>query len=179
MIVEDKKVVSIVYELRKGNTDGEIVEALSNENPLIFLFGAGNLLPKFEENLAGLAVGDDFSFNLMSQDAYGEIQPNAIVDVPKEVFQVDGQQDNNLLKPGNTIPMLDSEGRRLNGVVKEIGETTVKMDFNHPMAGEDLFFKGKVTNIREAEPQELQHGHVHSSGSCKGCDQEDCEGHNQ
>ena len=176
MIVEDKKVVSIVYELRKDNVAGEIVEELNQDNPLVFLYGTGNLLPKFEENLAGLKPGDDFSFNLKSADAYGEMQENAIVDVPKDVFQVEGEVDNNLLKLGNTIPMLDREGRRLNGVVKEIAETTVKMDFNHPMAGADLFFKGKITDIREANEDELTHGHVHSSGSCEGCDKDDCHG---
>lgn len=174
MIVEDKKVVSIVYELRKDSAEGEIVEALAPENPLVFLFGSGNLLPRFEDQLSGLKSGDDFSFNLKSEDAYGELQENAVVDVPKEVFKVDGEIDNSLLKLGNTIPMLDSEGRRLNGIVKEIGEQSVKMDFNHPMAGANLYFNGKVTDVREANEDELTHGHVHSSGSCEGCDKEDC-----
>lgn len=176
MIIEDKKVVSIVYELRKDSAEGELVEELSQDNPLVFLFGSGNLLPKFEDNLAGLKSGDDFSFMLKSVDAYGEIQQNAVVDVPREVFQVEGEEDNGLLKVGNTIPMLDREGRRLNGVVKELGDQTVKMDFNHPMAGSDLFFTGKVTEVREANEDELSHGHVHSSGSCEGCDKDDCHG---
>ena len=70
--------------------------------------------------------------------------------------------------------MLDSEGRRLNGIVKEIGEQSVKMDFNHPMAGANLYFSGKVTEVREANEDELTHGHVHSSGSREGCDKDDC-----
>lgn len=176
MLVEDKKVVSIIYELRKNKKDGEVVESLSEDQPLVFLFGSGNLLPKFEENLEGLKPGDSFEFSLKSADAYGEVQSNAIVDVPRSIFQVDGNEDPNLLKIGNTIPMLDREGNRLNGTVKEIGEETVKMDFNHPMAGEDLFFSGKITDIRDANEDELHHGHVHSSGSCQGCDKDDCHG---
>ena len=176
MIVEDKKVVSIIYELRKDDATGEVVENLDDKNPLVFLYGSGNLLPRFEENLAGLKQGDNFSFMLKSEEAYGSVQDNAVVNVPLDVFRVDGEIDKNLLKIGNTIPMLDREGRRLNGVVKEISDNDVKMDFNHPMAGSDLFFKGQVTEIREANEDELQHGHVHSSGSCEGCTDENCHG---
>jgi FKBP-type peptidyl-prolyl cis-trans isomerase SlyD len=177
MLVEDKKVVSLVYELRKDKKDGEVVESLNEDQPLVFLFGSGNLLPKFEENLAGLKPGDSFEFSLKSVDAYGEVQPNAVVDVPRSIFQVDGNEDPNLLKVGNTIPMLDREGNRLNGTVMEIGDETVKMDFNHPMAGQDLFFSGKITDIRDANEDELHHGHVHASGGCEGCDKDDCHGH--
>jgi FKBP-type peptidyl-prolyl cis-trans isomerase SlyD len=90
------------------------------------------------------------------------------------VFQVDGKSDENILSIGNVIPMLDNEGRRLNGTVREVGTDAVKMDFNHPMAGVDLFFKGEVTEVREANEHELSHGHVHSSGSCEGCEDENC-----
>ena len=176
MLVGDKKVVSVIYELRKNKKDGEVVEALNENQPLVFLFGSGNLLPKFEENLAGLETGDNFEFSLPSNQAYGDVQENAIVDVPRNIFTVDGAEDPNLLKLGNTIPMLDRDGNRLNGIVKEIGVETVKMDFNHPMAGCDLYFSGKVTEIREANEDELMHGHVHSSGSCAGCDKDDCHG---
>lgn len=176
MIIEDKKIVSIVYELRKDTFEGEIIEELQPSKPLVFLFGSGNLLPKFEENLSGLKSGADFSFSLKSEEAYGPIQENAIVDIPLDVFKVDGEIDKNILKVGNNIPMLDNEGRRLNGVVKDLAEESVKMDFNHPMAGADLFFKGQVTEVREANENELNHGHVHSSGSCEGCNGDDCQG---
>jgi FKBP-type peptidyl-prolyl cis-trans isomerase SlyD len=176
MLVSDKKVVSLVYELRKNTKEGEVVESLNEEQPLVFLYGSGNLLPKFEENLSGLKEGDDFEFSLKSEDAYGEVQNNAIVDVPRNIFMVDGKEDENLLKIGNTIPMLDRDGNRLNGTVKEIGDESVKMDFNHPMAGMDLFFSGKIKEIREANDAELEHGHVHSSGSCEGCQDENCSG---
>lgn len=179
MQISDKKVVSIVYELRTNSKEGDIIESLTDDKPLVFMYGAGNLLPKFEENLAGLKQGDSFEFSLKSEDAYGAAQDNAIVDVPRSVFTVDGNEDPNLLKVGNTIPMLDRDGNRLNGVVKNIGDENVKMDFNHPMAGMDLFFTGKVTEIREPNEDELNHGHVHSSGSCEGCDDENCHGKKQ
>lgn len=174
MIIESNKVVSIVYELRKDSTKGEVIENLNSDNPLIFLYGSGNLLPKFEENLNGLKKEDEFTFMLKTDEAYGVVQDSALVDVPLDVFKVDGQVDQTMIKVGNSIPMLDNEGRRLNGLVLSIGEETVKMDFNHPMAGADLFFNGKVADIREANEDELKHGHIHSSGSCSNCNDKGC-----
>jgi FKBP-type peptidyl-prolyl cis-trans isomerase SlyD len=164
MIAEKNKVVSIVYELRNGSEKGEVVEALSNENPLTFLFGTGGLLPKFEENIDGLSEGDNFEFLLRSEDAYGPVIENAIVHVPKTVFEIDGKIDETLMAIGNTVPMMDAEGRRLNGKVIAVENDAVKMDFNHPMAGNDLFFKGEVTGIRSATDEELSHGHIHQHG---------------
>jgi FKBP-type peptidyl-prolyl cis-trans isomerase SlyD len=182
MIAEKNNVVSIIYELRTGSKEGKVVEALTTDNPLTFLFGTGGLLPKFEEQINGLKSGDSFEFLLHSEDAYGPVVENAIVHVPKSVFEIDGQIDQNLMKIGNMIPMMDAEGRRLNGKVIAIEGDAVKMDFNHPMAGNDLFFKGKVTDVRSATDEELSHGHVHAGGGCGcggnddcSCDDENCE----
>ena len=184
MIAQKDNVVSIVYELRSGSPHGDVVEALTPENPLTFLFGTGGLLPKFEENLSGLKAGDDFEFLLHSEDAYGPVVESAIVHVPLSVFEVDGQLNEELLKIGGMVPMMDSEGRRLNGKVMAIEGEAVKMDFNHPMAGNDLHFKGQITEVRQATDEELSHGHVHAGGcgcgshggSCSdgSCDDESC-----
>jgi FKBP-type peptidyl-prolyl cis-trans isomerase SlyD len=168
MIAEKDSAVSIVYELRSGSQEGEIVEALTPENPLTFIFGTGGLLPKFEENLNGLTSGDNFEFLLNSEDAYGPIVESAVVHVPKNIFEVDGKIDENMLKVGNMVPMMDAEGRRMNGKILTIDAEAVQMDFNHPMAGNDLFFKGEVTEVREATGEELNHGHAHGDGGC-GC----------
>jgi FKBP-type peptidyl-prolyl cis-trans isomerase SlyD len=166
-ILKDK-VVSITYELKKDAENGAVVEQVTEENPLTFIFGTGGMLPKFEENLSGMKVGEEFKFGLNSEDAYGPVVENAIVEVPVDVFKVDGEIDNNILKVGAMVPMMDNSGNRLNGVVLEIQEAAVKMDFNHPMAGKDLFFQGKVTEVREATAEELSHGHTHGNGGCEG-----------
>lgn len=168
MIIEKNKVVSLVYELRTDGSQGEVIETLNDQNPLTFLFGSGSLLPKFEENISGLKVGDAFDFELKSMEAYGAVAQEAIVDIPKHIFMVDGQFDENMVKVGNAIPMMDNQGNRLNGVVVEVESETVKMDFNHPLAGDDLFFKGKIVDVREATEEELTHGHIHSQSSCGG-----------
>jgi FKBP-type peptidyl-prolyl cis-trans isomerase SlyD len=168
MIAEKNSVVSIVYELRNGSKEGDVVESLNNDSPLTFLFGTGGLLPKFEENLSGKTSGDRFEFLLRSEDAYGPVVESAVVHVPKSVFEVDGNIDETLMKVGNTVPMMDAEGRRLNGKVTAIEAEAVEMDFNHPMAGNDLHFKGEVAEVRAASEEELSHGHIHAGGGC-GC----------
>ena len=107
-IVKDM-VVSLSYELRVKD---QTVENVGADAPLQFLFGSGNLLPKFEENLDGLKLNDDFDFHLKSVDAYGEVNQDAIVDVPMKAFEVDGKIDHELLKIGNNVPMLDQSGNR-------------------------------------------------------------------
>lgn len=175
MIAEKNSVVSIVYELRSGSKEGKVEESLTPDNPLTFLYGTGGLLPKFEENLSGLTSGDNFEFLLNSEDAYGPVVESAVVHVPKNIFEVDGKVDENLLKVGNFVPMMDAEGRRLNGKVVTIEAEAVQMDFNHPMAGKDLHFKGQVTEVRAATEQELNQGHTHAGGC--GCEGEGgCEG---
>lgn len=179
MTITNEKVVSVIYELRVDSPKGEVIESLNQDNPLTFLYGSGNLLPKFEEYIDGLTVGDDFKFELRATDAYGEINQEAIVDVPLSAFMVNGSVDDSLLKLGNTIPMRDNMGNRLNGVVKDITESAVVMDFNHPLAGNNLYFEGKVTDIREATEEELNHGHIHSSCGCGsgGCGDDHGHGH--
>ncbi len=176
MEITKEKVVSITYELRKDGENGEVVETVSNDNPLTFIYGVGGMLPKFEENLDGMKAGEEFRFGLNSEDAYGPVVENAVVDVPIDVFQVDGQVDQNLLQIGNMVPMMDNSGNRLNGKIIDIQEQSVKMDFNHPMAGEDLYFSGSVTDVRDATDEELAHGHVHGNGGCSDDNCKDNEG---
>ena len=170
MVVSQNKVVSLTYELRVNSKSGEVIESVNPNAPLTFMFGNGSLLPKFEDNLAGLKVGDGFDFNLVSADAYGEYDDSSVIKVPLHAFQIDGKVDYELVKIGNKIPMQDSEGHKLSGLVKTIDTDTVTMDFNHPLAGNHLFFKGEVTEIRQATEEELTHGHAHYEGGCEGCD---------
>lgn len=174
MVVSQNKVVSLSYELRVNSKNGDVIESVDRNAPLTFLFGTGSLLPKFEDYLAGLKVGDSFDFNLQSGDAYGEFDENSIIKVPLQAFQIDGKVDYELVKIGNKIPMQDSDGHRLTGVVKSVDTDSVTMDFNHPLAGNHLFFKGEVTDVRQATDEELTHGHAHSESSCEGC--ESCGG---
>ncbi|HOK61779.1 MAG: peptidylprolyl isomerase [Tenuifilum sp.] len=161
MNVSKNKVVSISYELK---VDGDLIDAAQADNPLVFLYGHGQLLPLFEDNIKDLAEGDSFEFMIPSKDGYGEVNDQAIVELPKEIFVIDGELQEDLLVIGNRLPMRDSEGNALDGTVVEVTDNSVVMDFNHPLAGKDLYFTGKVENIREATAEEISHGHVHGMG---------------
>jgi FKBP-type peptidyl-prolyl cis-trans isomerase SlyD len=168
MVIDNNKVVSLTYELRVNDENGQVLETVNNDKPLTFLYGSGKLLPRFEENLSGLKAGDKFNFQLTSDEAYGSVDENAIVDVPIDSFVIDGKLDESLLTLGNTIPMQDGAGNRLNGVVKQVTDQAVTMDFNHPLAGENLYFNGSVSELRDATPEEIEGG-LNSCGSGCGC----------
>jgi FKBP-type peptidyl-prolyl cis-trans isomerase SlyD len=160
MIIESNKVVTITYKLQESNKEGDIVQEVVENEPFVFLFGTEQVLPGFESNLQGKTTGDTFSFEIKSDDSYGPIDDEAIVTLPINIFMVEGKLAE-MVKIGEFLPMNDQEGNEMQGLVLEIGEETIKMDFNHPMAGLDLFFTGKVLDVREANPEELDHGHVH------------------
>jgi len=161
MVITKDKVVSLSYELK---VKGELVDKAEASNPLEFLYGRGALIARFEQNIDKLAIGDSFEFTIPSTEGYGAINKEAIIDLPKDIFKVDGKIEDNLLEVGKYLPMLDQEGNQLNGKILNIADEHVTMDFNHPLAGEDLHFTGKVEAVREATEEELSHGHVHSHG---------------
>lgn len=163
MMNQDKaRVISLTYELRHGHAEGELIESVNAEKPADFLFGAGQLNPKFEENVSKLSKNEHFEFVIAADEAYGPVNNAAIVDLPKNIFVIEGTLAEDLLVIGNMINMQDQNGNPLRGKVLEISEETVKMDFNHPLAGMDLHFKGEVLNSREATSEEIDHGHVHT-----------------
>lgn len=161
MTISNEKVVTLVYELRVDNSEGDIVETVKEDKPFVFLYGAGLMLPKFENNLDGLKAGDKFEFTLKCEDAYGLASEEAVMELPKNIFEVEGVIEEGLLEEGNVIPMQNNEGNKFNGVIMEVKDETVTMDFNHPLAGDDLHFEGSIIEIRQASKEEVEHGHVH------------------
>ncbi|MDR2563373.1 MAG: FKBP-type peptidyl-prolyl cis-trans isomerase [Prevotellaceae bacterium] len=161
MKIEQNRIVSLTYNLE---TDGELMETVHRDQPMKFMFGVGHLLPKFEEQIAGKVAGESFDFVLAAADAYGEYQEEALVDLPREMFEIDGEFDEETIAVGAQIPMRDADGNRLYGIVDTVDDTTVRMDFNHPMAGFDLHFSGEIVEVREATPEDLA-----GACSCSGC----------
>lgn len=173
MKIGEKTFVSLSYTLKVG---GEVVDSAPASSPLEFVFGAGYLLPKFEANIKGLGKGDKFKFTLTPAEGYGESVADAIVELPKNVFMIDGAIEDGLLEIGNQVPMSTSDGQHLVGTVKEVGEEMVKMDFNHPMAGKTLDFSGEIVDVREATDADLMGGMMAGAGcgcGCESCDDED------
>lgn len=164
--ISKNKVVSLTYELKVLNENGEkdLVETADSSNPMVFLFGESGLPEKFEEYLEGKKEGESFSFALESEEGYGDYDENAMVNIPKNVFEIDGKIDDEMLMAGNYIPMSDNEGNQMQGRVMEIKDDEVIMDFNHPLAGMKMFFDGQVVGVRDATLEEISHGHVHGAG---------------
>lgn len=159
MNINSNAVVSVTYELHTTTPEGQqvFVEKANEEQPLVFLFGVGMMLPKFEEHLMGLAVGDEYSFELSPADGYGELDPAAFADLPIEMFKEAGEMPN----VGDVIPLQDNQGNQFRAGVTGVHEKHISVDLNHPMAGKNLIFTGKILTVREATADEISHGHAH------------------
>lgn len=178
MIITKNKVAALTYTLTLNDYDGQIIETVGKEQAVDFLFGTGKLLAAFELALDGKQGGDNFRFQIPASEAYGTFNPEAVIELSKDIFIRDGEMNNEILIIGNEIPMMDKHGKRMTGVVKEVKDTTVTLDFNHPMAGNDLYFKGLIAQVREATYEELnppQGGCGCGSGG-GGCDSPESSG---
>ncbi len=144
--IEKGKKARVAYTLTVAG-DAEVVDRADKEHPATFSFGQGQLIDGFEKNLLGLYAGDVFDFVIPAKDAYGSKDTYAIFDIPKDTFAVEGKIDENIIQIGNTFPMRDNDGNRHVGKIIQINEETVTMDFNHPLAGADLHFTGKILEI--------------------------------
>ncbi|MGK6351973.1 FKBP-type peptidyl-prolyl cis-trans isomerase [Parapedobacter sp. DT-150] len=156
MTIAPNSVVTLTYKLHTVE-DGQktFVEEAGKDNPLDFLYGVGMMLPKFEENIAGLGVGDTTDFELSAEDAYGEVNEQAVASLPADMFS-DG-----IPAIGQILPLQDNQGNQFRGKVTEVSPEAIVVDLNHPMAGQNLHFAIEVLSVREATPDELAHGHSH------------------
>jgi FKBP-type peptidyl-prolyl cis-trans isomerase SlyD len=146
MKIEKGKTVSLTYELFLDGFDGELVESVKTDNPLVFEFGNGDMLESFEEQLVNKVAGDEFKFSLDSAQAYGEEDEEAFAEFPKDLF-LQGE-NTELPKEGDYVPMQDNEGNKFDGIVHEVKDEAIVIDFNHPLAGENLFFTGKIIDVK-------------------------------
>ena len=163
MKIAEDKVVAVNYHLTAQMDGGpeELVEQTSHERPFVFLSGYGGVLTEFENNLMGKHMGDKFDFRIKAESAYGNFEKDYIVQVDKKSFMIDGKFDDSRVKVGEDIEMNDQDGNQLIGRVKQVTDTFVEMDFNHPLAGFDLHFVGEILEVRDATQEEIDHGHVH------------------
>lgn len=171
MIVEYHNVVTLSYELREGDPEGEILEVMNVHYPFKFFCGGDQLLPAFEEQLLGLSEGDAFEFVLPPNLAYGDLDQDQVLDIPLGVFEEQEKGGlENLLIAGNFIQLTDEEGEQFNGKILSWDDELVKVDFNHAMAGKTLHFKGVILSIRKASVDELIRKQVVEEDGVRGWD---------
>lgn len=174
METAENKYITVAYELYTTE-DGErdLVEKAPTEHPFQFISGLGTTLEAFEAQIAPLNKGDKFEFTLTAEEAYGDYADEHVIELPKNIFEIDGRFDSERIAEGNVVPLMDSEGRRMNGTVVEVKSDIVVMDMNHPLAGEALTFVGEVVESRPATNEEIE-GMVNmlsGGGGCScGCD---------
>jgi FKBP-type peptidyl-prolyl cis-trans isomerase SlyD len=157
MTIGKNAVVDVHYAL---DVEGQQLDA-SGDTPLTYMHGTGMMIPGFEAQLEGLKEGDTYDFVVKAADGYGEFNPDAIAELDKQIFLIDGNMSTEVFE-GAQLQLTNQDGQPMVGVVKTVGEDKVTMDFNHQLAGKDLHFTGSVASLREATAEEIDHGHVHS-----------------
>lgn len=169
MKITENTVVGLTYELKVSKEADEIesapfsVEVRDSEDPFYFLFGASDLPEKFEELLLGKEQGEEFAFVIPVAEAYGEIDEELIVNLPKSQFSGENGFNQEMLQEGNFLPLMDENGYPMQAkILKDLGEE-ILLDFNHPLVSFDLHFEGIIEEVREATKDELAHGHVHGA----------------
>ena len=178
MKVENQKVVTLEYDLYVDGENGqeEMMEKATAEAPLVYCHGEGMMLPAFERAMEGLAEGEAFDFRIPCEEAYGEYDTDGVLQLDKKMFyNGDGEFDSERVYVGAIVPMNTADGQVINAQIAEITKEHVTIDLNHPLAGENLHFVGKVLHIRQVTDGELKALHHRGCGGCGGhCGGGDC-----
>jgi FKBP-type peptidyl-prolyl cis-trans isomerase SlyD len=148
LTVTDDLAVGLDYTLRLD--DGEIIDSSAGREPLAFVQGQGQIIPGLEQALYGMAVGDEKDVVVGPADGYGVRDPDASEVLPRDAFPPDLK-----LEPGLGLRMRDPMGRVVVAYVAEVRPDGVLLDFNHPLAGETLYFHVKISALRPATSEEL------------------------
>ncbi len=152
--IADGKYVEVTYVLRENDAAGEELEVCPADDPFGFTVGQVEVLEAFEKALHGKQEGDAFEFSLAMEEAYGPEDEEAYVEVPKSAFLVDGELDESVFEVGEVVPMETEDGDELLGIVCDVLLNSVVVDFNHPFAGLNLHFSGKVELVADAAPED-------------------------
>jgi len=161
-------VYGIEYTVK--NSKGEVVDSNVGQAPLEFIAGKGQIIPGLEKEVEKMQEGEQKTVQVPASEAYGEYREDLVQKLPRDQFQ--GIE----LKKGMTLYGQTPDGQVVAVTVKDFDDNEVTIDYNHPLAGEDLTFDVKVVSKREATPEEALTGqiggHAHGghcgSGNC-GC----------
>lgn len=154
--VQNDVVVSMEYTLRVND---EEIDSSKGQPPLEFLAGHGNIISGLEREMMGMKVGESRDVVIPPSEGYGEFDDQAYMDVPRSAFPPDMQ-----VEEGLELSVRDDTGQARYARVDNIDGDVVTLNFNHPLAGDELHFNVKVVGLREPTAEELAHGHVHQGG---------------
>jgi FKBP-type peptidyl-prolyl cis-trans isomerase SlyD len=156
MQIAENTVASFHYTLT--NDAGEVLDSSRGREPLLYLHGAGNIVPGLEQAMEGRGPGDTFKVDVAPDQGYGKRHDGLIQKVPREAFQgVDS------VEVGMQFQASGPQGA-MSVTITAIDGDQVTVDGNHPLAGETLHFDIEVAEVRAASAEEMAHGHVHGEG---------------
>ena len=145
----------VAFDYTLTNNDGQVLDSSEGREPLAYLHGHGNIIPGLEKAMLGRAVGDSFTVTIPPSEAYGELEPDLRKRVERAHFRQFDQ-----IQPGMRFSADTNSGKRVFKVI-EVSDNSVLLDANHELAGVELTFAVTVRSIRPAQPEEIDHGHVH------------------
>ena len=154
--IQNGQVVSMEYTLR---VDGEVLDSSDEAGPLQFLAGYGNIIPGLENEMMGMKIGESKDVVVSPEEGYGEFDAEAFAEFPRGDFPKDTK-----FEEGLELNVTDEDGNQQLAFVDSFTEKSVRLDFNHPLAGAELHFSVKVVALRDPTAEELDHGHVHEAG---------------
>lgn len=157
MQISKDKVVSMDYTLT--SPAGDVLDSSQRREPLVYMQGAGNIIPGLERELEGKSAGEQIKVTVPPADAYGERDDRKIQNVPREMFK-----DVADIKPGMQFQANGPNGQRQIVTVTNVEPSQVTVNANHPLAGMPLTFEVKVVDVRDATAEEQSHGHAHGPG---------------
>ena len=151
--IEDGVVVTLDYTL---TVEGEVVDSSEENEPIQFIQGQEHIIPGLERKLYGLKIGEDKKVTIFLEEGYGDVEPEAGMDVPRSEFPPEIP-----MEIGTGLQLKTQEGEIVSAHIASIDADTVQLDFNHPLAGKELHFDVKVIDLRQATDDEIAHGHLH------------------
>ena len=137
--IEKGSTVQIEYTLSEDG--GAVLDTNKGKEPLTYTHGDDQIMPALEKQLAGMHAGEEKHVVLKPDEAYGPVNPTAVTEVPKEMLPKDS------LSVGSRLIARNSEGQMRPVTVKEVKDSTVVLDLNHPLAGKTIVFDVKVLGV--------------------------------
>ncbi len=156
MHIANHKVVSIDYTLTDGQ--GTVIDSSNGREPLLYIHGAGNIIPGLEAALEGKKAGEQVKAVIAPEQAYGVRDESRVQQLSRDVFDTDEE-----ISVGMRFHAMGENGPQVVTVTGVEGDDVI-IDANHPLAGMTLHFDVTITEVRDASEDELSHGHAHGPG---------------
>ena len=139
-MIQAGSTVTMDYTL---TVDGQVEDSSQGKEPLTFVMGEGKIIPGLERQLEGLTQGDTRTITVSPDEGYGQRNPEAVKEIDKSAFK-----DASAMKVGQVVTAHSQSGHTYHGIITDVRDKTVMVDFNHPLAGKELKFDVKIVDVK-------------------------------